>query len=85
MLEYLIVLLMGLLGVYGGAWWLVFVGAVAISVEPSLDQYQTLKQHPKFTFNWTIATAFAFFFSYAVAACSTVYMVGRFGRSLLML
>ena len=48
MSDYLVILLVVLLAVAGAAWWVIPVGAAALSIEPWFQQWRNFKQYRGF-------------------------------------
>ena len=79
MLAYLIIVLVGVLGLSGAGWWVILLGAVGLSIEPWFRQWETLKGRPSVPFDRTIASLFSAVFGNALIACSGSYIIGILG------
>ena len=81
MLAYLIVVLVGVLGLSGAGWWVILLGAVGLSIEPWFRQWEILKGRPFDPFDWTTASVFTRAFGNALIANSGSYIVGVMGSA----
>ena len=79
MLAYLIVVLVGVLGLSGAGWWVILLGEVGLSIGPWFRQWETLKRRPATPLDWPIASLFAAVFGNALIACSGSYIIGIMG------
>ena len=79
MLAYLIVVLVGVLGLSGAGWWVILLGAVGLSIEPWFRQWEILKGRLPTPFDWTTASLFAPAFGNALIASSGSYILGIMG------
>jgi len=82
MLDYLIILLMGLLGYEGAGWWVILIGAAALTFELWFKLYEILKQRRAVQLGWQDVLHFTAAFATNITACSASYLVGHFGRTI---
>jgi hypothetical protein len=78
MLEYLVIFLVGLIGMAGGALWVVLLGALGLSLGPWFDQWKMLKGRPLVPLDTNVARLVAATYGNALAACGASYLAGYF-------
>jgi hypothetical protein len=79
MLDYVIILLMGLLGYEGAGWWVILLGAVSLTFDLWLQLYEMLRSRQPVCLDWQSVAYVSASFGTNVTACSASYLVGYFG------
>ena len=74
--EYLIVLLVGLIALFGGDWWAILVGALGLSISPWHAIWLMMKRYPHLRRNWGAVVYLGRAFCISLAACAAAYLIG---------
>jgi hypothetical protein len=82
MLDYVIILLVGLLGYEGAGWWVILIGAAALTFEMWFKLYEMLWHRQAVQLGWQDVLHFTAAFSTNITACSASYLVGYFGHTI---
>ena len=85
MSDYLVILLVGCLGLLGAGWWVIPIGAVGLSIEPWFLQWKMLEDRRVVPYNWSTASFFAASFGSGFIACGASYLAGLLGMTALRL
>ena len=80
MLDYVLILLMGLLGYEGAGWWVILLGAVALTFDLWLQLYEMLRSGQPVRLDWQGVSYVTASFATNITACSASYLVGYFGH-----
>ncbi len=80
MADYVVIFLVGVLGLSGAGWWVILVGAIGLSMGPWLEKWQMLRDRPWVPVDGQILGFFASSFANGVIACSASYLIGMMGR-----
>ena len=83
MLEYLVVVLVGLIAFVGGQWWVIPIGALGMSIGPWFNQWKMLKEHPLAPFDSKVVQFFGAVYGNGLIACGGSYLIGILGGSFL--
>ena len=82
MLDYLILLLVAVAGLWQGRWWLILVGTLGLCIGTFADRWRMLRDHPSVPFDWKIAALFLASVGTALVGCSASYLIGAAVRAL---
>ena len=79
MLDYLIIVLVGFLGLSGAGLWVILVGAAGLTIELWFDLYEIMrKKPPPIPLDWNLVGFYTGAFVNHIAMSATAYLVGYF-------
>lgn len=70
MFDYLILLCVGVAGLWQGRWWLILVGTLGLCIGSFADKWKMLRDHPLVPFDWKIASFLLASVGTALVGCS---------------
>ena len=79
MLDFVLILLMGLLGYEGAGWWVILLGAVSLTFDLWLQLYDMLRSGQPVRLDWQGVSYVTASFATNITACSVSYLVGYVG------
>jgi hypothetical protein len=83
MLDYLIIALMGALGLNGAGWWVILVGAAGLTIGSWFRLYELiLKKRSSVSLDWNSVGFYSASTANNLVVCGASYLVGFFGGRL---
>jgi hypothetical protein len=84
MSDYLVIILVGNLGLSGAGWLVILFGAVGLSIEPWFREWEMLKKCHGGPFDWSEGLCFVSHFGSSLVASIASYSVGLAGRTVVL-
>ena len=83
MLDYLIIALMGALGLNGAGWWVILIGAGGLTIGSWFQLYELIsKKRPAISLDWNLVAFYSASFANNIVVCASSYLVGYIGGRL---
>jgi hypothetical protein len=83
MLDYLIIALMGALGLNGAGWWAILIGAGGLTIGSWFQLYDIIrKKRPAIPLDWNLVGFYSASVANNLVVCAASYLVGHFGGRL---
>ena len=76
MWDYLILLIVGSAGLWGGRWWLILIGTIGLCFDGFLQKWEMLKARPLVPLDLKIAAFFLGGLGSALAVSAACYLIG---------